>query len=660
MDRFRRTLLIGLISVFAAVLQMGCGDTTPVATTEPLPNTPAPATPRASTTEAPATQVPPDTPTSEPTQTATATPTPEPTPTQTPSATPTTEPTRAAAATPTSEPTSTQVPTTAPTSEPTMVATATLTPEPTPAQAPTSTPTSEPTQVARATPTPEPTPTQVPTATPVPTPSPVVIGTTVEAGGSSYTLNEVMDPAPAGVFGVSAGKRLVALDITQVGMSEGGSQYNLLLFEIQDADGYVYSTGIADAGVGPRFGSGELAPGQIVRGWVVFEVPESARLVSVLASPDLIGFKTTIADFERDRVGELVSQTPPPVPQRPSSPVAIGTTVEAGGSSYTLNEVMDPAPAGVFGVSAGKRLVALDITQVGMSEGGSQYNLLLFEIQDADGYVYSTGIADAGVGPRFGSGELAPGQIVRGWVVFEVPESARLVSVLASPDLIGFKTTIADFERDRVGELVSQTPPPVPQRPSSPVAIGTTVEAGGSSYTLNEVMDPAPAGVFGVSAGKRLVALDITQVGMSEGGSQYNLLLFEIQDADGYVYSTGIADAGVGPRFGSGELAPGQIVRGWVVFEVPESARLVSVLASPDLIGFKTTIADLDPLPPVSPDDGKSTSTSAIERTYASCDAAVEAGEERVQGSNGPGRGFPKSKVPSARDGDGDGVVCEE
>ena len=45
--------------------------------------------------------------------------------------------------------------------------------------------------------------------------------------------------------------------------------------------------------------------------------------------------------------------------------------------------------------------------------------------------------------------------------------------------------------------------------------------------------------------------------------------------------------------------------------------------------------------------------------TYASCDDAVAAGEPRVQGNSGSGRGFPAAKVPSARDGDGDGVVCE-
>ena len=44
---------------------------------------------------------------------------------------------------------------------------------------------------------------------------------------------------------------------------------------------------------------------------------------------------------------------------------------------------------------------------------------------------------------------------------------------------------------------------------------------------------------------------------------------------------------------------------------------------------------------------------------YGSCEEAEAAGEERIVGTNGPGRGFPQAMVPSARDGDRDGVVCE-
>ena len=44
---------------------------------------------------------------------------------------------------------------------------------------------------------------------------------------------------------------------------------------------------------------------------------------------------------------------------------------------------------------------------------------------------------------------------------------------------------------------------------------------------------------------------------------------------------------------------------------------------------------------------------------YPSCEAAEAAGVPRVQGSSGTGQGFPPEAVPSARDGDNDGIVCE-
>ena len=55
--------------------------------------------------------------------------------------------------------------------------------------------------------------------------------------------------------------------------------------------------------------------------------------------------------------------------------------------------------------------------------------------------------------------------------------------------------------------------------------------------------------------------------------------------------------------------------------------------------------------PTSAPDSGQ--------RIYGSCDEAQAAGEIRVKGSKGEGRGFPAEMVPDARDGDRDGVVCE-
>ena len=51
--------------------------------------------------------------------------------------------------------------------------------------------------------------------------------------------------------------------------------------------------------------------------------------------------------------------------------------------------------------------------------------------------------------------------------------------------------------------------------------------------------------------------------------------------------------------------------------------------------------------------------TDVPEGAYASCEEAEAAGEERQVGARGDAKGFRADLVPSARDGDGDGVVCE-
>ena len=98
-----------------------------------------------------------------------------------------------------------------------------------------------------------------------------------------------------------------------------------------------------------------------------------------------------------------------------------------------------------------------------------------------------------------------------------------------------------------------------------------------------------------------------------------------------------------------------RIKRAWGLTATPAEAEALQ-----DMLGICATIPSLTVVqgeassPPVSP-----TATPHLESSYASCDEAAEAGEQRVQGTSGAGRGFPQAMVPSARDGDGDGVVCE-
>ena len=123
--------------------------------------------------------------------------------------------------------------------------------------------------------------------------------------------------------------------------------------------------------------------------------------------------------------------------------------------------------------------------------------------------------------------------------------------------------------------------------------------------------------------------------------------------AESYESCTAAEEAGE-PRI-LGSSGPG---RGFPIEKVPgardgdNDGVVCEATSSPTA----TVEATPSPTPTIEPTPSPS---PTISESYESCEAAEEAGEPRIQGSSGSGRGFPIEKVPGARDGDGDGVVCE-
>ena len=97
-----------------------------------------------------------------------------------------------------------------------------------------------------------------------------------------------------------------------------------------------------------------------------------------------------------------------------------------------------------------------------------------------------------------------------------------------------------------------------------------------------------------------------------------------------------------------------RVKQAWGLFATPaEADALRQMLATcPDSVELVTSESDRPPVPHTTP--------APQPTIYSSCDEAEAAGEQRVRGTSGSGRGFPTEIVPSARDGDNDGVVCEK
>ena len=163
--------------------------------------------------------------------------------------------------------------------------------------------------------------------------------------------------------------------------------------------------------------------------------------------------------------------------------------------------------------------------------------------------------------------------------------AARLTAVEGRLTAVETRVTALEATRTPVPQ------PPLISPPSDSPAVGSTVEAGASTYRVNEVRDPAPWELLPPDDGDRYLAADVTQMA-GEDGDRSSWSSFSAQDSEGYIYD-GTLWADLEPIFDSGVIGAGQTVRGWVTFEVPESAVVITIRVRYDYGEPVKVIADL-------------------------------------------------------------------
>ena len=134
------------------------------------------------------------------------------------------------------------------------------------------------------------------------------------------------------------------------------------------------------------------------------------------------------------------TDTPSAAPPSATSAGAykVGDRIKVGDEEYfTVSQVVPAFPGNdVFKPAADKRWVAALVEIEGINPSGATYNPFYFKVRDEQGFEYN--FAPFGKEPSLQSGnDLMPGHMVKGWMTFEVPATAKTLTLVYTPGFLG-------------------------------------------------------------------------------------------------------------------------------------------------------------------------------------------------------------------------------
>lgn len=291
----------------------------------------------------------------------------------------------------------------------------------TPTIIPSSTPL--PTNTIAPTNTPAPTKTLAPTETPV---SERYLGDAVEKYNYALTALSVADPGkPGRLYKAENGKKLIGVEIIVSNVSGDPTSINPLTTSLVDSEGFSYEVQLGT--IDSQLSLVYLNPGEKVRGWVGFIIPEKSIPASIKYAKVFLGNQILQASLTPPPAGHVaITQSSSPAPQKQLP--KLGEVVEKAGYSLSATSVEDPAkPGSIYKQKNGYKLIAVEIIFGNVSGDTVAANPLDAFLVDNNGFVYS-----AELGGRDGQlvvAKLNPGEKVKGWVSFTIPNDAAPASI---------------------------------------------------------------------------------------------------------------------------------------------------------------------------------------------------------------------------------------
>jgi hypothetical protein len=298
------------------------------------------------------------------------------------------------------------------------------------------------------------------------------------------------------------------------------------------------------------------------------EVPESAE-----AEEGVENTETSNNETEATNETEAAADTTEAASESEDANYNVGDIIEIGdvvlivlGWEVVTNDTFTP--------DDGNQFVAVDILFINKSDNVENLSSILqMTLRDETGQKYDTDfMASAATQSGAPEGELSSGERVRGQVAFQVPQTFEELTFVYDASVFGTGKVFVVL-----GSEPTAVEPPTQvtgEKEQTANAVGEAVEVEDLTVTVNEVLYPTGDGFIQANEGNKFVVVDLTVENRStEATAISTIAQMELKDATGQRYTLDLmASQASGGSTPDGELAPGEVLRGQVGYQVPADA----------------------------------------------------------------------------------------
>ena len=265
------------------------------------------------------------------------------------------------------------------------------------------------------------------------------IGDVVEIGSDVLVILGWEEVPAADFFKPDTGKKFIAVELVIVNKGQSSRSISTLLqTSVKDETGQKFDPDfMASSALDGASVDGELAPGEKVRGKVGFQVPETVTKLEFVFDASLFGTGKIFIDL-----GGIPVKIDPPAEiqgETTQQTYNFGDTIALGTNTLVVNEVTYPQGSQFTLPKPGNKFVVIDLTFENKgAEAVSVSSLLQMSLKDSDGNKYGVDLmATTAANGSSIDGEVAPGEMVRGQIGFQIPESVLGLIFVFDADVWG-------------------------------------------------------------------------------------------------------------------------------------------------------------------------------------------------------------------------------